>query len=118
MALRIQPEQRIEPGAWDDALWHQFLNCIDSLRAQAAESSTIPGLGPVFKSHPSIETFEGNVIILEALCEGYGLIDDEYRKKIPEEDNKKTARQRFSALTALLKRKKGWSEDRPYLGRV
>src|SRR5690349_8094824 len=114
MALRVQQDDPIKPGEWHDALWHQYMNCIDSLRAQSAESSSIPGLGPVFKSHPSIETFEGNVVILEAMCEGYDLIDEDYRKKIPE-DGKKVPRERFAALTSLLKRRQVWKEDRPYL---
>jgi hypothetical protein len=93
------------------------MNCVDSLRSQSAESQTIPGLGPSFKSHPSFETFEGNVIILEAMCEGYGLIDEDYRKKIPDQ-SKNSSRDRFAALTELLKRKGVWQEARPYLGRI
>ena len=117
MSLQTQQEESIKPGEWHDVLWHQYMNCVDSLRAQSAESNTIPGLGPMFKSHPSFETFEGNVVILEAMCEGYDLLDDAYRTKIPE-GSKKTPRDVFAALTSLLKRKGVWKEGRPYLGRI
>lgn len=113
MSSQLQREEYIKPGEWHDVLWHQYMNCVDSLKSQTATSQTVPGLGPVFKSGPSIETFEGNVIILEAMCQGYGLIDDDYRKKTA-----KTPKEVFSALTDLLKRKGVWKEDRPYLGRV
>lgn len=117
MSQQLQREEPIKPGEWHDALWHQYMNCVDSLRAQSAESSSIPGLGPMFRSHPSIETFDGNVTILEAMCEGYELIDDKYRAKIPE-GSKKSQRDRFAALTTLLKRKGVWREETQYLGRI
>ena len=117
MALQVQRDFPIKPGEWHDVLWHQYMNCVDSLRAQAAESSTIPGLGPGFKSHPSWETFEGNVGILEAMCDGYDLLDETYKKAIPK-GAKKSPKEVFAALTALLKRQKFWKEGRPYLGRI
>jgi hypothetical protein len=117
MSKQVFEKQEIQPGEWHDVLWHQYMNCVDSLHSQSAESQSIPGMGPIFRSHPSLETFDGNVIILEAMCEGYGLIDQDYQKKIPE-GSKKSPRDTFSALTDLLKRKGVWKEDRPYLGRV
>jgi hypothetical protein len=117
VTLQLQQQEPIKPGEWHDVLWHQYMNCVDSLHSQSAESQTIPGLGPMFKSHPSLETFDGNVIILEAMCEGYELIDEIYTKKIPE-GSKKSPRDTFAALTSLLKRKGVWKEDRPYLGKI
>ncbi len=107
-------EFHIKAGEWHDALWHQYMNTIDSLRAQSAESQTIPGLGPIFKSHPSIETFDGNVNILQWMCHGYGIIDDTFLT-----DNAKvTAGLRFAKLTKILKEKEFWKEARTYLGRI
>jgi hypothetical protein len=117
MSVQQIQKPEVKPGEWHDALWHQYMNCIDSLRAQAAESTGIPGIGPSFRSHPSFETFEGNVSILEAMCEGYGFIDDDYRKKVPEGKQVK-GQVIFAALTDLLKRKNVWKEARAYLGRI
>lgn len=71
-------------------------------------------------SFPSWESFEGNVVILQSMCDGYGLLDDDYRKRIPENqpDDQFDSRKMFSALTDLLKRKGVWKEARPYLGRI
>lgn len=109
-------EQQVKPGEWHDVLWHQYMNCVDSLRSQNAESSASQGISS-FTSYPSWEAFEGNVVILEAMCDGYDLLDDEYRKRRPKEA-KIEGREMFSALTNLLKRKGVWKEARPYLGRV
>ena len=114
MSLQVQREEHIKPGEWHDVLWHHYMNRVDSLRSQAAESSTIPGLGPTFKSHPSFETFEGNVRILEAMCQGYGIIDVDFVK----EHEKKSSTVLFADLTSLLKTKDFWKEGRPYLGRL
>jgi len=114
MALQTLQKESIKPGEWHDVLWHHYMNCVDSLRSQAAESSTIPGFGPTFKSHPSFETFEGNVRILEAMCQGYGFIDDAF-VKLHEKDS---ATSLFAELTKLLKTKDFWKEGRPYLGRI
>ena len=95
------------------------MNCVDSLRSQNAETITSQGVS-TFTSFPSLASFSGNVVILEAMCGGYGLIDDDYRKLIPEDqpEDKFDAAKTFSALTALLKRKTMWKEERPYLGRI
>ena|SRR2546430_2742929 len=114
MSLQVLREESIKPGEWHDALWHHYMNCVDSLKAQAAESQSIPGIGPQFKSHPSIETFEGNVSILQAMCLGYGIIDEAFVKS--REDSKAT--KLFAELTRVLKEKQFWKEDRPYLGRI
>jgi hypothetical protein len=93
------------------------MNCVDSLRAQTAEMRNIPGMGVISQTSPSLQTFEGNVIILEAMCEGYDLLDGKYKEMIPD-PSKKTSRDKFAALTSLLKRKGVWKEDRPYLGKI
>lgn len=110
--------EQIKPGEWHDVLWHQYMNCVDSLRAQNASTLASEGVSS-FTSYPSWEGFEGNVAILESMCEGYGLLDPDYKKKAPpEESNDRDGRKIFSALTDLLKRKGVWKEERPYLGRI
>ena len=111
--MSLQTLEAIKPGEWHDVLWHQYMNCVDSLRIQNTETSGPPVQGlQGFKSHPSWETFEGNVRILEAMCQGYDLIDKDYKPKEP------NATVIFAALTSLLKRKKIWREGREDLGRL
>jgi hypothetical protein len=110
--------EQIKPGEWHDVLWHQYMNCVDSLRSQNASTTAAGGVSS-FTSYPSWEGFEGNVAILESMCDGYGLLDELYRKKTPPEDaSERDGRKVFSALTDLLKRKGVWKEERPYLGRI
>jgi hypothetical protein len=54
------------------------------------------------------------VRILEAMCQGYGFVNDEFVKT----HAKDSATALFAELTKLLKTKDFWKEGRPYLGRI
>jgi hypothetical protein len=113
MMAQRRVEEEIKPGEWHDVLWHQYMNCVDSLRMQNAVSASEEGT-QAFMSHPSWEGFEGNVRILEAMCLGYDIVDDSFVKKHMEEKSVVV----FGSLTRILKSKEFWREARPYLGKV
>jgi len=115
-----QKEPQVRPGEWHDALWVQYMNCVNSLRAQSAESMAAQGTQR-FESGPSWDAFEGNVIILEAMCEGYGLLDKDYDailKEMNGDNHRADSNMLFAMLTRLLKQKAVWKERRAYLGRI
>ena len=117
-AYRNEPEVR--PGEWHDALWVQYMNCVNSLRTQSAESMAAQGTQR-FESGPSWDAFEGNVIILEAMCEGYGLLDKAYDAILREmngDSHRADSNLLFAMLTRLMKQKGIWREKRAYLGRI
>ena len=95
--------REVKPGDFKDALWTQYLNCVNSLNTLETVSQPMPGMGITqFASAPSIHKFEGNVRILRSMCDGYGLTKDNEDFKKPE---LKDAFIHFAALTDLLKEK-------------
>jgi len=94
----------VRAGDFKQALWTQYMNCVNSLNTLETEADTRSYRGvqlSEMESHVSSEKFCGNVDILESMCDGYELLDGEL---IHAEDwQEYTAK--FSKLTNLLKRK-------------
>jgi len=103
LASQYQSDRIIKPGDFKEALWTQYMNCVNSLNTLETVTNPIPGMGITqFATAPSIHKFEGNVLILRSMCDGSGLVkDDEVFNKAKKEDSFT----HFAALTELLKRK-------------
>src|SRR2546427_13243901 len=76
----VKPD-RIPKGDFKEAIWQQYVNTLNSLKSRDSESFSI-GDKATFRSYPSFLAFEGNVVILEAMLKGKGLLDDTYRNSM------------------------------------
>jgi hypothetical protein len=105
----FQIQREVRPGDFKEALWTQYMNCINSLNTLETVNQPVPTIGAMFSSRPSWEKFELNVKILRSMCDGYGLTKDDvqFEKSVNliEKSPREQATRLFSALTELLKRK-------------
>jgi hypothetical protein len=97
----------VRAGDFKQALWTQYMNCVNSMNTLETEAETRGAQGlqvSTMESHVSIEKFIANVDILESMCEGYDLLDSEYGEAAYGREWS-DSRKAFSKLTKLLKRK-------------
>ena len=94
-------KDKVRPGDFKDALWTQYLNTLNSLNTLETASMMEKGVS-LMETHVALEKFNGNVDILESLCEGYGLLDADYGE-VGYNRKFNDSRKAFSKLTKLLK---------------